>query len=377
VVPVAGHHIEIATFRQDGAYMDGRHPIDVTFSDAEADARRRDFTINAIFEDPISGTILDFVGGRDDLEARVIRAVGDPELRFAEDHLRLLRAVRFAARFGFDLDEPTRAAITTHASTITQVSAERIGEEVVKILTEGKARDGFELLDTCGLLEWILPEMSAMRGCEQSTDSHPEGDVFAHTMICLQNLVAGCSQSLALGVLLHDIAKPACAAERDGRHTFYGHTKLGGEMAADICHRLRRSGAVTSRVVFLVEQHLRHCTASDMKKSTLKRFLRQEGMDELLELTRIDAVSSNGDLSHYDFCKAALASLEPDQIRPKPLLTGQHLIEMGLAPGPRFKEILKAVEDAQLDGRITTGQDAVELVRSLPDFLDRGQNESK
>ncbi len=374
VVPAGGHNIEVATFRSDGLYVDGRHPVSVTYSDARADALRRDFTINAMFEDPVSGETLDYVGGREDLAAGVIRAVGDPSRRFAEDHLRLLRAVRFACRFDFALDGPTREALAAKADTIKEVSAERIGDEVVKILTEGRAKQGFELLDEVGLVQWIIPEMVAMKECEQSPDSHPEGDVFVHTMLCLGNLPAGCSEPLALGVLLHDIAKPACAIERDGRHTFYGHTKLGAEMAVEICKRLRRSGAVTDRVEFLVEQHLRHCSASNMKKSTLKRFLRQQGIDELLELTRIDAVSSNGDLTHYEFCKSALDSLEPEQIRPQPLLSGRDLIEMGLSPGPRFKKLLQAVEDAQLEGRVSTSEEALELVRSLQ---ERPQNESK
>lgn len=363
VIPDEQRDFEVATFRTDGPYLDGRHPSTVRFATAEEDARRRDFTINAMFEDPVAGRTIDLVGGRDDLDAGVIRAVGDPRERFAEDRLRMLRAVRFAARFGFEIDPPTFDAICEGAAELERVSAERIGDELVKLLTEGAARRGFELLDATGLLAVVVPEMLEMKGCEQSADHHPEGDVFVHTLACVEQLAAGCEPTLALGVLLHDVAKPPCAETIDGRHTFHGHTRLGAEMAEAICRRLRLGNAVTERVMMLVDQHLRHCSAADMKPSTLKRFLRQDGIEELLELTRIDTLAASGDLTHHDFCVASLAELPVETLRPPPLLGGADLIAMGLEPGPRFGEILDAVEEAQLDGAIGTHEEAVALVR--------------
>jgi poly(A) polymerase len=365
--------VEVATFRADGDYKDGRHPETVRFSGIEEDARRRDFTINAMFEDPVSGRIIDLVGGREDLAAGLVRAVGDPTVRFGEDRLRILRAARFAARFDFRIDDGTAAAMRADADRLTEVSAERVGDEIAKILTDGRARRGFELLDETGLLEVVLPEMIEMKGCEQSSDHHPEGDVFVHTLACLGHLPRGCTLTLALGVLLHDIAKPRCAALRDGRHTFHGHTHMGAEMAADICRRLRYGNAVIDQVVFLVDQHLRHCSAPDMKASTLKRFLRQDGIEELLELTRIDALGSSGDLTHYRFCTEKLAGLPPEVMRPPRLLTGRDLIDLGLAPGPEFRDLLRLVEDAQLDGRISSREEAVELVRSASERLQVGK----
>lgn len=358
--------IEVATFRKDGPYGDGRRPDRVDFTDAKTDAARRDFTINALFEDPVDGRIVDFTGGEQDLRAGVVRAVGDPERRFEEDSLRLLRAPRFAARLGFEIEPATLAAIRANAASIGRVAPERIGEEIVRMLTEGDARKGVELLDACGLLEPVLPEVAAMAGCEQSPDNHPEGDVFEHTLRCLAALPPRPTETLALGVLLHDVAKPATAATTDdGRRTFYGHTGLGAEMAVEICRRLRRSGQTTERVEFLVAQHLRHGDAPKMKPATLKRFLRQDGIDELLELARIDALGSRGDLSLYEFCRDALANLPADQIRPDPLVRGGDLIALGLEPGPRFKEILAAVEDAQLDGSVRSREDALRLVHAL------------
>jgi poly(A) polymerase len=364
IVVIDGSHFEVATFREDGPYVDGRRPATVHFSDARKDALRRDFTINAMFEDPLTGEIVDYVGGRADIEAGVVRAVGKPTERFAEDRLRMIRAVRFATRFGFAIDPSTLAAIRAEPDRLAVVSAERIGEEIVRILTEGAAKSGFELLDATGLLAVVLPEITAMKACEQSPDYHPEGDVFVHTMLCLSHLPSGCSETLALGVLLHDVAKPVTAQLRDGRHTFYGHLERGAEMAVEICVRLRRSRAVTERVAFLVAQHLRHCSAPDMRPATLKRFLRQEGIEELLELTRIDGLSSNGDLAYYEFFRNALAEMGAEQARPAPLIDGNDLIELGMEPGPLFGLILRAVEDQQLDGEITSREQALEFVKS-------------
>lgn len=365
VLVLSGDHpFEVATFRRDEGYSDGRRPVSVQFTDIETDAHRRDFTINAIFEDPVSGEIQDFVGGRADLAAGVLRAVGDPRERFFEDHLRLLRAVRFSARFGFPIDPATRDAMLESAATITRVSAERIGEEIVRMLTEGHARRAFELLDDTGLLEHVMPEISAMKGCQQSPDSHPEGDVFVHTMICLGHLPAGSTETLAFGTLLHDVAKPPCADTKpDGRRTFHGHTRDGAKMATEILQRLRRSNATIERVEFLVDQHLRHCAAAEMRASTLKRFLRQDGIGELIELARIDALSSNGDLGHYEFCRSALAGLSQEQMKPEPLIGGADLMALGLKPGPMFKTILRAVEDAQLDGTLDHRDAALAFVK--------------
>ncbi|HET9062570.1 MAG TPA: CCA tRNA nucleotidyltransferase, partial [Candidatus Binatia bacterium] len=363
IVVVDGANFEVATFREDGPYVDGRRPASVHFSDARSDALRRDFTINAMFEDPLSGEIIDYVGGRADLASGVLRAVGDPRARFAEDRLRMIRAVRFATRFGFAIDPPTLAAVRAEPDRLAIVSAERIGEEVVRILTEGSAKAGFELLDETGLLAVVLPEITVMKGCEQSPDHHPEGDVFVHTMLCLSHLPPACTETLALGVLLHDIAKPLTAQVRDGRHTFYGHLERGAEMAGEICARLRRSRAVSERVQFLVAQHLRHCSAPDMRPATLKRFLRQDGIDELLELTRIDGLSSNGDLAYYEFFRNALADLGAEQARPTPLIDGNDLIELGMEPGPLFGLILDAIEDQQLEGTLTSRDQALEFVK--------------
>ncbi|MBI5506758.1 MAG: CCA tRNA nucleotidyltransferase [Deltaproteobacteria bacterium] len=365
LVGAQDHYFEVATFRHDEAYLDGRRPVSVRFVDMESDARRRDFTINAMFEDPLAGLVHDFVGGRADLEAGVVRAVGDADQRFAEDRLRLLRAVRFSARFGFPIEASTLSAMLPVASSITQVSAERIGEELLRMLTEGAARHAFELLDETGLLAPVLPEIAAMKGCEQPPDFHPEGDVFVHTMLCLGQLAAGCTETLALGVLLHDVAKPPCAATSpEGRRTFYGHTKQGAEMAEQICRRLRRSNATTARVAFLVDQHLRHCAAAQMRRANLTRFLRQNGIDELLELARIDAVASNGDLGHYEFCMRSAAELPVEALRPPPLIKGEDLISLGLQPGPTFRTILSAVEDAQLDGTLADREAAIAFVRA-------------
>lgn len=364
VVVVGGMTFEVATFREDGPYLDGRRPESVRFADARTDALRRDFTVNAMFEDPIDGRTIDYVGGRKDLHRGIVRAVGEPRLRFAEDRLRMLRAVRFATRFGFEIDDTTFAAIRADAAHLPEVSAERIGEEIVRILTEGGARRGFDLLDSSGLLSVVLPEIFAMKGCEQSPDHHPEGDVFVHTLLCLSHLAAGCSETLALGVLLHDVAKPSTAVLRDGRWTFYGHLEQGATMAEEVCTRLRRSRATTDRVSFLVAQHLRHCSAKEMRAATLKRFLRQDGIDELLELTRVDGLSSNGDLGYYEYCRAALDELRKEKAPPEPLINGHDLIELGLEPGPLFSRILEAVEDSQLEGDLVSREQAIEFVRA-------------
>ncbi len=357
--------VEVATFRADDAYVDGRHPVAVRFTTAEEDAVRRDFTINGMFADPFTWEIHDFVGGREDLARRVVRAIGDPRRRFDEDKLRLVRAVRFAARLGFAIDAETAAAVREMAPQIHVVSAERIGEEIVKILTEGSARRGFELLSALGLLCELLPEIEAMRGVEQGKELHPEGDVLTHTLLALglvdESRLRG--ETLALGVLLHDVGKRERAARRDGKITFYGHCERGAEIARAICRRLRRPNAVADRVAWLVKDHLRLLNAPQMRLSTLKKFLREEGIEEILELCRIDAVASNGNLYFYDFCRERLAAFSAEDIRARPLVSGNDLIALGHRPGPAFRAILEAIEDAQLEGAVVTREQALELVR--------------
>lgn len=363
LVVIDGQPIEVATFRSDVAYADGRHPVAVRPASPQEDARRRDFTINGMFLDPESGEVFDYVGGRADLASKTIRAIGDPEERFAEDHLRMLRAVRLAARFDYTIEPATFAAIRRHAERIQAISRERIGEEVLRILTEGKARRGFELLDESNLLELILPEISAMKGVEQSPDFHPEGDVFVHTMLLLEQLDRP-AEALALGALLHDVAKPLCA-QRDGdRITFYGHPELGETMAIEICQRLRRSREVWERTAYLVRNHLRVVNAPRMRRSTLRRFLAEDGIEELLALAYMDAMASHRDLTCYEFCREKLAELKSEGPKVEPLVRGRDLLELGYPPGPVYGEILREAETRQLEGELSTREEALEWIRS-------------
>ena len=363
LVLVDDARFEVATFRSDAAYVDGRRPSAVHFGTAEADAQRRDFTINALFEDPISGEVIDFVGGREDLRRGVVRAIGDAGARIAEDRLRMLRAVRFASRFGFTIEPATLAAIRAAAPTLPDIAPERIGEEIVKLLTEGNARRAFELLDASALLPVVLPEVTAMQSVQQSPDFHPEGDVFTHTLLLLQQLPAGIPETLALGALLHDVAKPQCVGEHHGRITFYGHTDVGAEMAVAICQRLRRSRETWERVAYLVRNHLRLVQAPEMRLSTLKRFLADPGIDELLHLARIDALASNGDLRFVLFCERRRAEIGAEALRPPRLVSGTDLAAWGYAAGPRVGEILRALDDAQLEGEVRDRADAERFVR--------------
>ncbi|HEX6768483.1 MAG TPA: HD domain-containing protein, partial [Candidatus Binatia bacterium] len=342
---------------------DGRRPSAVRFGTLEEDIQRRDFTINGMVYDPLADRVIDRVGGQDDLRRGLVRAIGDPQARFEEDRLRMIRAVRFAASLRFEIDPATFAAIQKLAPGIAVISWERIGDEITRILTEGGARLGFELLDRSGLLEIILPEIVAMKGTAQSPDYHPEGDVFTHTLLLLSHLHSP-TETLAYGCLLHDVAKPRCIRRDGDRITFYGHTEQGAEMAEAILKRLKRGRAVWERVSFLVRNHLRHVQAPQMRLSTLKRFLREEGIEELLELARIDALSSNGDLSYYRFCQERRGALKQEEIRPGPLVRGGDLIELGFKPGPQFKEILSQVEDAQLGGELHSRDEAIEWIRS-------------
>ena len=365
LVVLEGVPYEVATFRADGAYRDGRHPVAVRFSTAREDALRRDFTINGMFFDPLTDTVIDYVGGQADLHNRIIRAIGEPAARFHEDRIRLLRAVRFAARLGFSIEPETWRAVRQLASTLTDMAWERIGDEVVKTLTEGSARPAVGLLAESGLLENILPEIMALRGVAQSPDFHPEGDVFVHTLLVLKQLDAlhQPSETLALGALLHDVAKPRCRGQKGERVTFYGHCEQGADMAVDICQRLKRSRATWERVAFLVKNHLRLRDAPRMRPARLKRFLRQAGIAELLELARLDALGSNGDLEAYAFCRRQLSELGPEALSPPRLVSGRDLIQLGFQPGPRFATILNAVEEAQLEGRLRSRPAALAWVQ--------------
>jgi poly(A) polymerase len=360
--------VEVATFRSDVGYSDGRHPDQVRYSkDPREDVARRDFTINGLLMDPISNEVLDFVGGREDLAGRLVRTIGDPEQRFGEDKLRMLRAVRFAARFEYSIDPPTFAAIQNLAPRIDQVSHERVRDELTKMLTEGHARQAFLLLDASELLREVLPEISAMKGVEQPPQFHPEGDVFVHTLLLLQNLPHPCSPTLAWGALLHDVGKPPTFRVAPDRIRFDGHVEVGVKMAEEICRRLRFSNEDTEQILALVNHHMRFAHVTQMKESTLKKFLRMPAFEEHLDLHRMDCQSSHGDLTSYSFAKEKLTSIPPEKMRPAPLLTGDDLIKAGYAPGPRFKEILAAVEDGQLESRLQSKREAMEFVgREFP-----------
>ena len=401
---------EVATFRSDGAYSDGRRPDAVRFStNPREDVLRRDFTINGLLLDPLStadpaSATLDFVHGREDLAARTIRAIGDPSLRFAEDKLRMMRAVRFAARLDFQIDTVTAAAIRRHAAEIAQVSAERIRDELTRILTEGGARRGFELLFDLGLLAQVLPEAVRLRGVAQPPEFHPEGDVWIHTLLMLENLrpadtervphpfavssrkggmktveeavsqTTSVSTTLAWAALLHDIGKPATyqppkpavpgSDEKPDRIRFNGHVEAGVRIAETILARLRFSNDDTEQILALVRNHMRFGDILQMKQTTLKRFLRLPHFDEHLALHRLDALSAHGDLTCYNFAHAQYEAEPAPNLRPAPPLTGRDLIAAGYRPSPQFKPMLALAEDAQLEGAITTREQALALVQA-------------
>jgi poly(A) polymerase len=361
--------VEVATFRSDIGYSDGRHPDCVAYSDSpQEDVRRRDFTINGVLMDPATREVLDFVDGRADLKAGIVRAIGDPRLRFAEDKLRMMRAVRFAARFGFQIEPETLAAARELAAQITQVSPERIREELTKLLTEGSARRGFELLDETGLLAVVLPDVTRMKGVEQPPQFHPEGDVWIHTRMMLEKLAPNCSPTLAWGVLLHDVGKPPTFAPAAGPGTrirFDGHVEMGARMAKNICRELRFSNDEIEQIEALVANHLRFKDVREMRQATLKRFIRLPRFEEHLELHRLDCMASHGNLEAYNFVLRFLSETPPEQVRPPRLVTGDDLKGMGISPGPRFKEILLAVEEAQLEGQFSDRASALQFARSI------------
>jgi poly(A) polymerase len=364
---------EVATFRHDGAYLDGRRPDAVRFTtEAREDVLRRDFTINGMLLDAstifdAAPTVLDFVGGRADLAAGIVRTIGAADLRFTEDKLRMLRGVRFAARLGFAIETETLAAMRRLAPQIAQVSAERVRDELTRMLTEGRARRAFELLDAAGLLAQVLPEISTMHGVEQPPEFHPEGDVFVHTMLLLDHLPAGASATLAWGMLLHDVGKPATfqppnPARTGDRIRFNGHVEVGVRIAEEVLRRLRFSVEDTAQILALIKHHMQFGDVRGMKQSTLKRFLRLPKFAEHLALHRADCLSCHADLSLYDFAREALERSEPDQLRPTLYVTGRELIATGYRPGPRFKAMLEAAEDAQLEGRIRSTAEGLALI---------------
>jgi poly(A) polymerase len=368
LVPRHGSKVEVATFRSDVGYSDGRHPDAVVYSrNVREDVWRRDFTINGLLMRHDSGEILDFVGGEGDLRAGLVRAIGEPERRFTEDKLRMLRGPRFAARLNFAMEDATGRAIETLASQIQQVSAERIRDELSKLLTEGAAKRGFALLDRCGLLREVLPEISALHGVAQPPQYHPEGDVWVHTLLMLDGLPAGTATTLAWGVLLHDVGKPATfrsAAETGDRIRFDGHVDKGVELAEKICRRLRFSNEETEQILALVANHMKFKDVEKMRASTLKRFVRLPHFDEHMALHRLDCLASNGRTEAYQFITKFLSETPPGQVRPARILGGADLLRMGYSQGPLFSEILRAVEDAQLEGEIETPVDAEAFVRA-------------
>ncbi len=364
---------EVATFRSDGAYSDGRRPDAVRYTiSAEEDVRRRDFTINGMLLDvdrpanssSLPDAVLDYVGGMVDLRAGVIRAIGEPAQRFAEDKLRMLRAVRFAARFGFVLEEKTLLAIRDAAPELYQVSQERVRDELTRMLTEGSARSAMELLESTGLLKEVLPEIAQMRGIEQPPQYHPEGDVWTHTLMLLEQLPAGCSATLAWSALLHDVGKPATFRRAPDRIRFDGHVEVGVRMAEEICRRLRMSNSNMEQILALVANHMRFGNVENMRASTLKRFFRLQQFEEHLALHKMDCIASHGDLSLYNFARQHYESAEPEHIRPRPLITGDDLLALGYRPGPNFRVMLTMVEDAQLEGSIETRDQAIALIHS-------------
>ncbi len=355
---------EVATFRSDGAYLDGRHPVAVNFSSPEEDARRRDFTINGMFFDPPDEEVIDFVGGRADLASRLVRAIGDPAQRFAEDRLRLLRAVRFATVLEFEIEPATWHAIVRAADTINAISAERTRDELVRIFLSPHRVRGWDLLDTSGLMKAILPEVDALKGCAQPPQFHPEGDVFQHTRLMLELLPTEVSLPLVLSVLLHDIGKPATASvDESGRIRFNGHDKLGATMTEALMHRLRFSRAEIEATVEAVDQHMVFKDVPNMRVARLKRFMARPHFADELELHRVDCLGSHGMLDNYEFLKKKSEEFADEPIIPPPLVRGDDLIALGMKPGPQFGEILEAIETRQLEGTLRDREEALAWVR--------------
>ncbi len=363
IVVVDSINYEVATFRQESGYGDGRHPSKVSFTDKiPQDAERRDFTVNAIFLNPLTEELIDFVQGKQDLDSRLIRTVGSPAKRFAEDKLRVIRAVRLASQLGFEIDRETYKEIQVYASQVLpQVSWERIRDELLKILTGPHPADGIQLLLDSGILQAILPEIADMKGVEQPPEFHPEGDVFTHTCLML-GMRKGLDDILALSILLHDVGKPPTFSVKE-RIRFDGHADVGAKMAEDICRRLRLSTEQIDNVVDLVKDHLRFIHVQEMRDSKLKRFLGKENFQKHLELHRLDCLASHGDLSSYHFCLQKLDEIGQEELKPDPLINGRDLLSLNLKPGPLFSEILMAVEDLQLEGELDSKKKALDWVK--------------
>lgn len=374
MVQGGGYDYEVATFRSESAYTDGRHPDRVSFTGPEEDARRRDFTINGMFWDPLQDRVLDYVGGRKDLQRGVVRTIGDPDERFREDHLRLIRAVRFASRFEFRIEERTARAIRKLSHLIGEVAAERLQQELRAILTDKHPAEALRTMDELGLLKRILPEIEDTKGCEQPENYHPEGDVFVHTVLTVEKLGAHPDFELALAALLHDIGKPE-ASRRAGRKQFHRHSKIGEQMAAEVCDRLRLSNDEKERVCWLVRRHMYIRDARKMKDSTLKKLFATPGFDQLAELYKADALASWGNLDAYHYVMDRKESLTPEKIQPPKLIDGNDLLELGYAPGPPFGEILDRVRDSQLDGEISTRQEALDLARRTAESIGAPRRE--
>ncbi len=365
LVKVDGVAFEIATFREDGEYSDGRRPDSVQFTTAENDARRRDFTVNGMFLDPMSGEVIDYVGGREDLESRTLRAIGDPADRFEEDYLRMMRAVRFATVLNdFEIEEATWAALKENAHQIAKISPERIQGELNKIWLSPNRVKGFDLLVGSGLMKSIFPEILDLKGCEQPPQFHPEGDVFTHTRIMLGLLDPDASLPLVLSVLFHDIGKPATFSfdPEEDRIRFNGHDTLGAEMTVGILKRLRYSNEVIEAVVDGVAHHMQFMNVRNMRISTLKRFMARPHFDDEMELHRVDCSSSNGFLENYNFLKARQEEFANEPLIPKPFVSGHDLMQRGWKPGPAMGEKLREIQDAQLEGRIATREEALALL---------------
>lgn len=355
------NNYEVTTFRKEADYVDGRHPTRVSFTDARHDVERRDFTVNALFLNPFTEEVIDYLNGREDLERKLIRTVGPPQSRFQEDKLRLLRALRFACQLDFEIEGQTYQQVKEHASQLTEVSWERIRDEVLKILTGPDPSRGLKLMSDSGILEVILPEIAAMRGVQQPPQFHPEGDVFVHTCLMFE-LSQERSETLALEILLHDVGKPPTFIVKE-RIRFDGHADLGAKMAEEICRRLRISNQQIEEVVDVVKDHLRFIHVQEMRESTLKRFLRKSNFSDHLELHRLDSLASHGKLSSYHFCQEKLEELSQEAMRPKPLINGHDLIGLGLEPGPLFSEIMSAIEDFQLEGKLSSKEETLDWVR--------------
>src|SRR5881398_2544668 len=359
-----GFQFEVATFRSDDEYIDGRHPSAVHFSSPEEDARRRDFTINGMFYDPVAEKLIDFVGGRADIDAKLVRAIGEPAKRFAEDRLRMLRAVRFATVLDYEIDKQTWDALVANASSINQISAERIREELMRIFLSPNRVRGWDLLDSSGLMPVILPELEAMKGVLQPEQFHPEGDVFVHTRLMLQLLPEEVSVPLVFAVLFHDVAKPVTATvDKTGRIRFNEHDRIGAQMTEAIMRRLRFSGAEIESAVEMVRQHMVFKDVPKMRVAKLKRFMARPTFDDELELHRVDCEGSHRMLDNYEFLVRKREEFANEPIIPPPLVRGDDLIALGLEPSPKFSEILEAVETRQLEGSLRTREEALEWVK--------------